>query len=97
MLNVKFGVGALHLNTPNVGLKPPINYILKYVVHGIADIKLGKTQTCRFLPAFEFAVQGPTTLINLGTNIKYVLQDRSKYTGVYSEVALSLGGWYRVG
>jgi type IX secretion system PorP/SprF family membrane protein len=97
MVKIKFGVGALHLNTPNTGFMGTDKLYSKYVVHGLADIKLGSTTNISMQPAFEVALQGPTTLINMGTNFKYVLQDRSKYTGVYSEVAISFGGWYRVG
>ncbi|HEY6160751.1 MAG TPA: PorP/SprF family type IX secretion system membrane protein [Bacteroidia bacterium] len=97
MVRLKIGAGALHLNRPDIGFEHTDKLYSKYVVHGLADIKLGKTTNVSMQPAFEVALQGPTTLINIGTNFKYVLQDRSKYTGVYNEVAIAFGGWYRVG
>jgi type IX secretion system PorP/SprF family membrane protein len=97
MARMMLGVGMLHLNRPDVGFEGTDKLYSKYVIHGWGNIRLGRSSNMSLQPAFEVALQGPTTLINAGTNIKYVLQDRSKYTGVYSEVAISIGGWMRMG
>ncbi|MEW6469941.1 MAG: PorP/SprF family type IX secretion system membrane protein [Bacteroidota bacterium] len=96
---VKWNIGAamFHVNQPDIGFGTKDRLYAKYVAHGSGTFRLGKTSNTSLIPGLHIAVQGPTTLVNTGMAVKYVLQDRSKYTGYYSEMSVQFGGWYRMG
>jgi len=93
------GIALFHLNQPNQSF-PFYNdgdkLNSKLVFHGGSEIYL-KESTMAIIPKFLILSQGPQNEITLGSMVKYVLQEGSKYTGWVDEIAVYLGGWYRFG
>lgn len=48
-------------------------------------------------PLFLFSKQGAAREVNLGTMIRYTIKEESKYTKIFKETAVSLGGYLRAG
>jgi len=48
-------------------------------------------------PKFISYFQGPARQITGGFLVRYMLREETKYTGFFSEMAISFGGYYRVG
>jgi len=95
---IKWNIGAamFHINQPDIGFGTKDKLYSKTVIHGGGSFRLSKTSNVVLIPAMEIVLQGPTTMVNSGINFKYILQDRSKYTGYYSEMSITFGGWYRL-
>ena len=68
----------------------------KFALHADAHIGLSNTKMA-LKPKFISYFQGPTRQIAAGMLFRYMLREESKYTGFFSEMAISFGGYYRVG
>ena len=93
------GIALFHLNQPNQSFgsdygEGKLN--AKLVFHGGSEIYL-KESTIAVIPKFLILSQGSQNEITVGSLVKYVLQESSKYTGWVDEIAVYLGGWYRFG
>lgn len=90
------GLGLFHLNSPDVsfaGAKEKL--LMKYVVHGGFEYLPDKNSNYSFIPNMVIVSQGPNSIVNVGSDFKYMLQGKSRYTGFKDEVSLSVGGYYR--
>ncbi len=47
------------------------------------------------LPSFLFLMQGPSREINFGTLIRYTIKEESRFTGIFKETAVAVGGYAR--
>ena len=91
-----FGVSVHHLTAPNISILGRTDKLLrKYSFQWNAAYKLGTNSNAELLPALLFARQGNALLINGGANIKYLLQERSRYTNYHNERSMSIGLFYR--
>ncbi|OAV45433.1 PorP/SprF family type IX secretion system membrane protein [Lewinella sp. 4G2] len=81
------GVGAYHLNAPNVSPLPAGRDDLdqRYVFHGGGELPLGNGYPS-LLPAARVMVQGPSLDVLLGSHVRYTQRD-------WREVALRAGLW----
>lgn len=68
----------------------------KIVLHGDMHFSQNYSRLA-FRPRFTAFFQGPAREINLGMMFRYLISEGSKYTGNVKGLALSLGGYYRVG
>lgn len=95
-MGVNIGVGMSHVHQPDIsfygGQAEP--YYRKFVVHGNGLFGISNSRIS-LAPGFMLAFQGPSKEILFGTNVRYRLQEDSKYTGFISGASLSLGTWYR--
>lgn len=92
------GFSVMHVHQPDVSLyggqKEPL--YRKYIFHGNGLIGLPNSKIS-FAPGFMLAFQGPSKEILFGSNVRYRLQEDSRYTGFISGASLSVGMWYRNG
>lgn len=95
-LRNSFGVSAHHLTAPNISIMGRVDKLLrKYSFQWNAAYKLGYNSNAELLPSVLVSRQGKSTLINAGANIKYILQERSRYTNYHNERSMSIGAYYR--
>lgn len=91
------GVGVFHLTKPDLDFfQTTENLYTKFSIHGGAELMKPQT-TVTFVPNFLVMMQGPNLLINLGSEVKFLLRERSQYTGLNDEIWLGFGGYYRFG
>ncbi len=90
------GVAMFHVNEPRQSFYNPKNDRLysKYVGHAMVEIGIKNTNGV-LVPSILYQRQGPSQEIVVGTFIKYLLKEDSKYTGYVKGAAVSLGGFYR--
>ncbi len=90
------GFSIHHLTSPNVSILGRTDKLLrKYSFQWNAVYKLGTNSNAELLPALLISRQGGSWLINGGTDIKYILQERSRYTNYHNERSMSVGLFYR--
>jgi type IX secretion system PorP/SprF family membrane protein len=96
-LSINLGAALYHVNTPKYkfsnqsaseDLQP------RLVLHGASLLGINNTNW-GFTPSFIYMKQGTLQEINVGTFVRYILQEESKFTGIFKETALSLGGYWR--
>lgn len=68
----------------------------KIALHTEAHIGVSNTKMA-FRPKFIAYLQGPARQFMGGMLFRYMLKEESKYTGAFKEMAISFGGYYRVG
>jgi type IX secretion system PorP/SprF family membrane protein len=66
----------------------------RMVIHGQGMIGI-KNSSIALAPGFMIQRQGPNQEIFLGTLVRYMLKEDSKYTGFIKGSAISAGGFYR--
>jgi type IX secretion system PorP/SprF family membrane protein len=97
LTKIHLGISGHHLTTPDVTfLGEEEKLYRKYTVHGGGEFRLKNTNTS-FLPNFIASFQGPNRYVNLGTDVKYIMQEGSKFTGYQDEISIAFGGYYRLG
>lgn len=98
--NVRFNAGTSlwHINRPDISLSKVAKdkIFMKYELHVAAQITMAKHPGTSFIPSAVYFQQGPQKLINVGCAVRYRLVEQSHYTGWVDEIALVLGGYYRV-
>lgn len=94
---LKFEAGASisHFNRPNVtflGKNDPL--LMKVNIHSNATIPIPDSKI-DILPGVLVMFQGPNRLINVGTDIKYLVKRKSERLSFNDEVSISLGTYFR--
>lgn len=100
--SVNAGIAFHHFNTPSQQFYDPsqVKNVKPDELHsriaahagafiGIKNFHLG------IVPSVLYMKQGTAQEINFGTMIRYTIKEESKYTGVFKETAVSLGGYFR--
>ena len=91
------GVAAEHLNAPNISfLGATERYLRKYYGHMGAEIRK-KNTNLSYLPNLMLMWQGNNRYLNVGTEVKFVLNSGSRMTGYYKEIFMAGGLFYRWG
>jgi type IX secretion system PorP/SprF family membrane protein len=90
------GISCLHLTRPDVGFMMSDRLYRKLNVHWTAQVALGANSNAVLVPTTLYSRQGPSQLINTGAGVKYLLQQRSRYTGFKDEKAITFGASYRL-
>ncbi len=96
-VKANFGAAVFHVNKPKQKFntfKEVDQMYSKISVHGGLHIGFGKSNFAA-QPSVFYWKQGPQQEVNFGAFIRYQLQAESKYTGMFKETALSLGGYFR--
>jgi type IX secretion system PorP/SprF family membrane protein len=91
------GVSIHHLTAPNVSILGKKDTLLRkfsFQWNGAYAIG-GRNTNAELLPSFMIAKQGGSLLINAGASIKFLLQQRSRYTSFHNERSMSAGLYYR--
>ncbi len=68
----------------------------KLAFHVESHIGLANTKLA-LRPKFIAYLQGPARQFSGGMLFRYMLREESKYTGIFKEMAISFGGYYRFG
>jgi type IX secretion system PorP/SprF family membrane protein len=68
---------------------------IKTTVHATMQIMSKKKSNLSFIPSVMYVQQGPQSMVNFGGGGRFRFQDRARYTGYESEVAMYLGLYYR--
>ena len=90
------GFSLHHFTSPNVSIHGGNDKLLrKYSFQWNVAYKLGINSNAVLLPNLLVSKQGGSLLINGGTSVKYLLQERSRYTGFHGERSMSVGVFYR--
>lgn len=91
------GASGSHLTQPNISFLGSTDKLLrKYIFHGGMEIGLKNTNMI-ILPNFLVKMQGGNRIINVGTDVKYIIQEQSHFTGFVNEMSVGMGAYYRVG
>jgi len=90
------GIALYHLNKPkqSLFLDPTEKLYSKICFHGGGEFGI-KNTNIQLVPSFLYLHQGPSNELIIGSYIKYVLKEDSKYTGYVKGVAVSMGLYFR--
>lgn len=89
------GFGLFHVNQPKYSfLGSSEKLYQRMVLHGQSMIGI-KNTSLALAPGFMVQRQGPNQEIFVGTLVRYMLKEDSKYTGFVKGSAISAGGYYR--
>jgi type IX secretion system PorP/SprF family membrane protein len=66
----------------------------KYVFHGDAIVSLSNNNTA-LVPGFVFYKQGPASELFIGSMLRFLIGQNSKYTGIKKAGSISFGGYCR--
>ncbi|NQX96429.1 MAG: PorP/SprF family type IX secretion system membrane protein [Flavobacteriales bacterium] len=96
--SMKAGVAFYHVTRPSreVEFGDIDKLYSKLAFHTESHIGLSNTKLA-FRPKFIAYLQGPSREFSGGILFRYMLREESKYTGIFREMAISVGGYYRVG
>lgn len=91
-----FGISVAHVNRPKFSYysNEDERLYMKTVVHGNLLYSIKNTNVA-LAPGFMYYRQGPTQEIFVGSLVRYVMQQDSKYTGFKHGAAISFGGFMR--
>ncbi len=91
------GFAMFHVNMPRYSFYGNNeNLYIRYVFHADGLVSVRNTNYA-FAPGLLYYRQGTAQEIYVGTLVRYMLQQNSKYTGVFKAAAFSIGGYYRGG
>jgi len=96
--NMKAGLAFYHITRPTreVEFGDVDKLYSKIAFHADAQIGISNTKLS-LKPKFISFIQGPTRQFTGGMLFRYMLREESKYTGIFKEMAISMGGYYRFG
>lgn len=93
------GAGTYQINRPKQKysiISDELGAYTRWTLHAGSEIFI-KNTNYSFLPEGYYFMQGPFKEILVGSRVRYILREGSRYTGLVKETALSIGGYYRVG
>lgn len=94
-LDATVGVSYQHLNQPKRSyIQSDERFYSKTVAHAMLSYGVKNTHI-DLQPQFYYFLQGKSTEMVSGLNVRYVLKEESKYTGLVKGAAVALGGYYR--
>ncbi len=93
---ISSGASLYHLNSPNVGFNEASALRKKLTVHGSGDFTLSNS-TMGIMPNFVFVKQGPNQYIDFGGELKFILQEATRFTNYKDEMYFTIGPYLRWG
>ena len=94
-LNFNAGLGVFHLNQPkNSFMGTNEKLPMRIVAHGNGIISIPESKWA-FVPGFMYSRQGPAQEFYVGTLMRYLLSQDSKFTGFKNGAALYAGAYLR--
>ena len=89
------GASAFHVNQPNYSFLGGSEKLdPRFVLHGTGTYGIANSRIA-IVPGFMISKQGPNQEIFVGSLIRYMLHEDSKYTGFVKGASISVGGYYR--
>ena len=96
----KINIGAAVHNAPSFNnsflQNDTENQKFRYLIHGLTSFGVQGTNMA-IQPSGFIAYQNGATEFNIGTHVRYTLQEKSRFTKFASGAAFSLGAHYRTG
>jgi type IX secretion system PorP/SprF family membrane protein len=90
------GFSVHHFTGPNQSIRGGYDRLkTKYSFQANINYKLHETSNTTLEPSILVAQQGTSLLLTGGVNVKYVLEERSRYTSHQSDKAFRIGAFYR--
>lgn len=90
------GFSLHHFTSPDVTIIGKNDKLLKkYSFQWNVAYKLGTNSNAVLQPNLLVSKQGASLLVIGGTSVKYLLQERSRYTGFHGERSMAIGVFYR--
>lgn len=89
------GISLYHITSPDVGYNDQSKLLKKFTWHGGAEVPSG--DDLAILPNAIFVKQGPNRYIDVGAEVKYYLQERSKFTNFKNPMFVTVGPYLRLG
>lgn len=91
------GFSVHHFLSPNYSIHGGVDKLkMKYGLQWLVNYKLSETSNTTLQPSLNVAQQGTSLLLDGGLNVKYVLEERSRYTNNQSDKAMYIGLFYRL-
>lgn len=96
--SMKAGLAFYHVTRPegSISAIEKDKLYSRWAFHADAYIGISNSKFA-IKPKFLTYIQGPSRQFALGTLLRYMIKEESKYTGFFTEMAISFGGYYRVG
>ena len=96
--SIKSGLAFYHITRPKTAVEfgDVDKLYSKWAFHSDAHIGVANTKMA-FKPKLLVYMQGPARQVTAGMLFRYMLKEESKYTGVFKEMAIAFGGYYRIG
>lgn len=92
---VNVGMAIFHLSRPDYSFTSDVDKLyVKFVLHGNALLSIPYTNI-GFVPGFFVYKQGAPAEVYAGSLVRYVLNQKSKYTRNKSTSAVAVGAYYR--
>jgi type IX secretion system PorP/SprF family membrane protein len=90
------GFSFHHFTAPNVSIHGGSDRLIpKFGVQWNIGYKLSETSNTTLLPSLCAYQQGTSLLVDAGLNVKYVLEEASRYTNNQTDKAFYVGAFYR--
>lgn len=94
-LYITLGGSVGHITRPSVGfLTPDEKLYRKYILNASAEYKISGSKIYIEPSAYAF-FQGPNNSVAVGSDLKYMFKESSKYTGYFDEKSVLFGLYYR--
>lgn len=94
-MDFTIGAALFHVTRPSYSFLGSSEKIYqRQVVHGTGNIGISNSSIA-VVPGFMISRQGPNQEIFIGSMVRYMLREDSKYTGFIKGASLSAGGYYR--
>lgn len=92
---VTVGASVFHISRPNFSFMGNQDQLYaKFVLHGNGLLSIPYTNV-GFAPGFFAYKQGPAAEVYMGSLVRYVFNQRSRYTGNKTTSSVSVGSYYR--
>ena len=93
--DIQLGASILHLNKPKYSFFGTDERLdTRMMIHGNALIGISNTNIS-LVPSVLYAKQGPNKELLVGSLVRYMLKEDSKYTGYVKGATIGIGGFYR--
>ncbi len=97
LTEIWLGASGQHLTEPDISFNSGDEKLMRKIsVHGGADIDFANSNVA-IIPNFIYVTQGPNQIINVGSDVRFVLVDRSELLKFRDEFSWNLGIYNRFG
>ncbi len=90
------GLSLFHANSPDIGFNSESRLLKKYTLHGGGEIAMTGGDFA-LTPNFVYVRQGTNKYFDIGAEIKYFLQESTRFTNYKNMMYISFGPYLRYG
>jgi type IX secretion system PorP/SprF family membrane protein len=89
------GLSMFHVNSPDIGFNAESKLLKKFTLHGGGEV--GFSGGLAMTPNFVFVKQGANQYFDIGAELKYFLQESTRFTNYKNVMYISFGPYLRYG